>query len=111
MSDKNTHAADAAGTTVPGLRVETIDVVDELADVADFMAMLGLMLRGMRGVAPCEGIDENALRCAARLTDDMEGRLRACVDRLVGQREPDDGAWHGTSRENGGSAGGTVTSA
>jgi hypothetical protein len=108
MSDKNTHAADAAGTTVPGLRVETIDVVDELADVADFVAMLGLVLRGMRGVAPCEGIDENALRCAARLTDDMEGRLRGCVDRLTSLREPTEGAWHGTSRENGGSVGDTT---
>ena len=110
MSDKNTHAADAAGTTVPGLRVETIDIVDELADVADFMAMLGLVLRGMRGVAPCEGIDENALRCAARLTEDAEERLRACVDHLTALCEPTEGAWHGTSREDGGSAGGTVTS-
>jgi hypothetical protein len=40
MSDKNTHAADAVGTTVPGLRVETIDVVDELADVAGAVASL-----------------------------------------------------------------------
>jgi hypothetical protein len=108
MSDKNAHAADAAGTTVPGLRVETIDVVDELADVADFVAMLGLVLRGMRGVAPYEGIDENALRCAARLTEDAEGSLRACVDRLVGQREPDDGARHRASRANGESGGDTT---
>lgn len=109
MSDKNTHAADAAGTTIPGLRVEAIDVVDDLADVADFMAMLGLVLRGMRGVAPCEGIDENALRCAARLTDDMEGRLRGCMDHLTALCEPTKGAWHGTSLKNGESVGDTTS--
>ena len=107
MSDKNTHTADAA-TTDPGLRAATSNVVDELADVADFMAMLGLVLRSMRGVAPCEGIDENALRCAARLSEDAEERLRACVDRLVKPHEPDDGARHRASRANGESVGDTT---
>jgi hypothetical protein len=81
MSDKNTHVASAA--LCP--RVEMNDVVDELADVADFMAMQELMFRGLRNGASDGGIDCDAFRCMARMTEEMEGRLRSCVDRLIEQ--------------------------
>lgn len=70
-----------------GSRVDASTVVDELCDVGDALALIGLACEGAALLVAARGLDDDdgrALRAAAELARDAARRLGECIDALDG---------------------------